>query len=423
MKTSLQPLVFEKRRPDRGISFRKAINGADASNPTQPKFSPDFESTAPSKWKEFLGGFNHALGGLPPVNPTTKKGLVSESDKLEGPIKYIEDAKSSFGVDLSYFYHWGVAQSRYHRAQLINGDFRNPALKGMQSNAGKITDVMQRRAAELRSGLSADPNSNEYKKAMVTLNDLDKHDHYVGTLRVLQAYRKLRQGVPSGEIYSPDHWNADDYDGEKDYRDHPWLQHQSLSTWQQDDPLFVYAKKFLTKPETIARGSSKTAEDGDIRGYSKISVPNFNPVTPFITNQSDADAWSDHGQYFYQKEVRVPQQPPAFENLITDSSLNFESIKNLINDEKFSKGSFAKKIELAKIAADRYAEQCWAHYSGKLDLTKHSWFQRLKELGLNVNLSNVSAIDSLDSLETINPNELVFHKLARQLVENHQQDF
>ena len=425
MNTVKRSIVFEKRRSfSNGVSFRKAIEPAATPDTPKPSFSPDFESTRPSKIQQFFGGINHALGGLPTVPSRQRTGLVSESDKQDGPLKYIEDAKSSFGgVDLSYFYHWGVAQSRYHRAQLINGDQTNSVLGSMGIYAPKITDSMQRQSAALNKGLTADRDSNEYRGAASDLAQLDMHDHYVGTLRVIQAYRKLKQGVNPTEIYSPKNWTEEDYHGEKDYRDHPLLGRGSLSTWQHDDPFFALAKNSLHKEEKFARGSSGSAQRGDIRGYSKIAINGLDVMSPFVRNQASADIWNNHGKEQGYKEVRVPTGPVAFEELLRDPIENFENIRNIIHDEKFSKGSFDKKREMAKIAASKYAEDCWSRYAASKDLSREgSWFERLRHLGAGDTGLNLSSVDSLDS-SGISPNELLFHKTAHQMLRNHKEEF
>lgn len=426
MNTVKRSIVFEKRRSfSNGVSFRKAIEPAATPDTPKPSFSPDFESTRPSKVQQLLGGIHHALGGLPTVPSAQRTGLVSESDKQDGPLKYIEDAKSSFGgVDLSHFYHWGVAQSRYHRAQLINGDQTNPVLSSMGIYAPKITDSMQRRSAALNKGLKTDDRSSEiYRNEASRLAELDKHDHYVGTLRVIQAYRKLKQGVNPKEIYSPQNWTQEDYDGEKDYRDHPLLGRRSLSTWQHDDPFFALARNSLHKEEKLARGSSASGERGDIRGYSKTSIKGLDVMSPFVRNQASADIWNDHGKEQGYKDVRVPTGPVAFEELLRDPVENFANIRSVIHDEKFSKGSFDKKREMAKIAASKYAEDCWSHYAADKDLNiDGSWFKRLQEFGAGNTGLNLSGIDSLDT-SGISSNELLFHKTAHQMLANHKEEF
>ena len=426
MNTVKRSIVFEKRRSfSNGMSFRKTIEPVATSDAPKPSFSPDFESTRPSKVQQLLGGIHHALGGLPTVPSTRRTGLVSESDKQDGPLKYIEDAKSSFeGVDLSHFYHWGVAQSRYHRAQLINGDQTNPVLSSMGIYAPKITASMQRRSAALNSGLKIDDkNSEQYRTAKSHQDDLDRHDHYVGTLRVIQAYRKLNQGIKPADIYSREHWGQEDYDGEKEHREHHLLGLVSLSTWQHDDPFFALARDSLHKKETISRGSSGSGESGDIRGYSRIPINNFDVMSPFVPNQESANIWNDHGQNQGYKEVRVPTGPVALEELLRDPVEKFEDIRNLIHNEKFSKGSFDKKREMAKIAAAKYAEDCWRHYVAGKDLNiAGSWFKRVKDLGAGDAGLNLSSIDSLDTRE-MTKNELLFHKTAHQMLKNHKEEF
>lgn len=432
MNTVKRSIVFEKRRSSEGvISFRKAtgLSSSSASTPNsqsnaEPKFAPDFQTEKRSALRQIYDGFHHALGGVPYVASTKKVGLVSASDKEDGPLKYIKDAQHSYGVDLSHFYHWGVAQSRLHRAQLVNGDMTNTTLAQMGHYAPRISDQMQHLSSALRTGLtSEDPESNAAQHAAALQSELDAHDHYVGTLRVIQAYRKLNQGIDPSKIYSSENWDQEDYDGEKDHRDHPLVRYGSLSIWQQDDPLFQKAKAGLTTKETIARGAFKSGGRGDIRGFSLLPSK-INPVAPFIFDKNSSDEWNKHGKNFHYPEVTIPTVPLSYEKLLSNPTSNFNEIKKLVNSDTLSKGVFENKVDLAKIAAKKYAEQAWTRYEASIKTDSSAWAKRMQDLGVytSANGLDFSGLDTYDT-SNLSYKEAMFHKLAKKIMDHHKESF
>lgn len=157
--------------------------------------------------------------------PTASKFRVTEEDRKRGPAKYITDALKEKGVDLSKFYHWGVHQSRLHRAQLISGYQRNPVVRDwLNTGEEKLPDIL----TDLDNKHNGD---KPYANKDYIQKNIDQHDHYVGTMRVIQAYRLLSEGKDPS---APEHW-GDLFNGEKN--------ELGQSRWQYEDPFLLQGKR------------------------------------------------------------------------------------------------------------------------------------------------------------------------------------
>ena len=291
--------------------------------------------------------------------PTASKFRVTEEDRKRGPAKYIADALTEKGVDLSKFYHWGVHQSRLHRAQLISGYQRNPVVRDwLNTDEEKLPDILTD-LDNKHNGEKAYANKDHIQKK------IDQHDHYVGTMRVIQAYRLLSEGKDPS---APEHW-GDLFNGEKN--------ELGQSRWQYEDPFLLQGKKILN-----SGSASPAPADPIVNGFrhykdkwKSAPVGAAPPVDDTIKDFTDhvAKVAPESG---YPREVKIPEHDFDIESLLGDPFSNYSKLKATIFDTYDPK----EKMQLAKTIADSFAEDQWKKYCEEYsDSFKNSDYGKLLE--------------------------------------------
>ena len=273
--------------------------------------------------------------------PTGSLLNVTEEDRKRGPAKYIADAKTEKGVDLSKFYHWGVHQSRLHRAQLINGYVRNPI-------AGSWPNTTEEKLPEVLKDLDNKHNGDNPPTNKDNLQrQIDGHDHYLGTMRVIQAYRLLSEGKDPNK---PEHWGAL-FDGETN--------NLGQSRWQHEDPFLLQGKKILG---TGLASSTPAAEiTAGFRHYKNRwkAGPVGAAPPPDETFPSFIDHVAKIGpESGYPREVKIPEHDFDIESLLNDPFSNYSKLKAKVFDEYDP----SEKMQLAKTIADAFASDQWKKY-------------------------------------------------------------
>ena len=277
--------------------------------------------------------------------PTASEFRVTEEDRKRGPAKYITDALTEKGVDLSKFYHWGVHQSRLHRAQLISGYQRNPVVRDWLNTDEEeklpniLTDLDNRHNGE-----------KPYKNKDHIQKEIDQHDHYVGTMRVIQAYRLLSEGKDPS---APEHW-GDLFNGETN--------NLGQSRWQHEDPFLLQGKQIL------ASGiASSTPADEVTKGFRHYRNGwKSGPVGAAPPVDDTIKAFTDHvakvaPESGYPREVKIPEHDFDIESLLGDPFSNYSKLKAALFDTYDPK----EKMQLAKTIADSFAEDQWKKYCEK----------------------------------------------------------
>lgn len=273
--------------------------------------------------------------------PTGSLLSVTEEDRKKGPAKYIADAKTEKGVDLSKFYHWGVHQSRLHRAQLINGYVRNPIAGSWPGTTLEDLPEALKDLDNKHNGDSPSRNKDNLQR------QIDGHDHYVGTMRVIQAYRLLSEGKDPNK---PEHWGAL-FHGEKN--------NLGQSRWQHEDPFLLQGKKILatglasSAPAAEITAGFRHYKNGWKAGPVGAAPPPDETFPSFIEHVANIGPRSG-----YPREVKIPEHDFDIESLLNDPFSNYSKLKAKVFDEYDS----SEKMQLAKTIADAFASDQWKKY-------------------------------------------------------------
>jgi len=266
---------------------------------------------------------------------------VTEEDKKSGPAKYIEDAMNQKGVDLSTFYYWGVHQSRLHRAQLISGYKRNPVV------AKWLNDDEAEQLPSILTDLDDHYHENSDKSNKKEIQKkIDSHDHYVGTMRVIQAYRLLSEGK---DPTAPHHWAAL-FDGEKN--------ELGQSRWQYDEPVLLAGQKIL-----YGKGARPAPSETVTNGFRHYRHEWRSGPVDIAPPTADASNFFRHfsevsPKYGYSEQTRIPGHSFEMDNLLKNPYDNYSTLKLLVSDEVNEK----EKMKLAETIADAFASEQWKKY-------------------------------------------------------------